>query len=125
MGAGDERAHGRQPEVGVDGERVGGDRRVGAEKRFRVGIVGRPDVAPLGVDDHEETRARVRLGGQPLQGSEASPAMALVEGRLELDQSNGADGGVEGDVGEPVEAVRRVADSPRVEDGPRGVEAPR
>ena len=119
---GDEAAHGVQAQVRVHGDGIGFQRRARAQVRLGVGVVSRPDVAPLDVQDDEQARA-AGLADQPGEGADPPPAVPLVERRLRLDQPDRGGRGGQREVSEPVQPVRGVAEPPLLQQRPRRVQA--
>ncbi len=107
----------------MDREGIGSERGIGSEKRFGVGVVGCPDVSPFCVHDDQEPHA-ARSGDQPLQGAKPTPPVTLVEGRLEFDKTDRPRCCAERYVGEAIQPLWRVPDSPRIQDRTRGVQSP-
>jgi hypothetical protein len=123
VGTGDEGVHGRQPQVRVDGDGVGLQRSTRTEKCLRVGIVGTADVSALGVQDDQQPCAP-RVRDEPAERPEPPPAVALEESGLGLDQSHRPGRGVKHDVSEALQALRVIAQPPRLKQGGRRVQAP-
>jgi hypothetical protein len=119
MGASHQGAHGPHTEIGVHGQGIGSEGSVDTEERLGVGIVGGPDISPLGVHDDQQP-GTARVGDQPLQGPEPTPPVPFVEGGLGFDQTDCPDCCAESDVGESVQPVGCVPDSPLVEYRPEG-----
>ena len=123
MGSSHEGAHGPYTEIGVHGKGIGSEGRVDTEERLGVGIVGGPDIFPLGVHDDQQP-GTARVSDQPLQGPEPTPPVPFVEGGLGFDQTDRPDCSPESDVGESVQPVGCVPDSPLVKYRPGGVQPP-
>jgi hypothetical protein len=96
----------------MHGDRVGGERSALAKVRLGVGVIGRPDVAALDVED-DELPSVAGAFDQPAEGTDTAPAVPLEERRLRLDQPDSPRGSRERDVSEPVKPVRAVAEAPR------------
>ncbi len=71
--------HRVQPEIRVNGDRVGFQWRARTEERLRVRGIGAADVAALHVENDQQPGA-AGIGGQPAQRPEPPPAVALEEG---------------------------------------------
>ena len=123
VGAGDEGVHGGQPEIRVNGDGVGLQRSAGAEEGLRIGLIGTADVTALDVQDDQQPRAPC-LRDEPAERPEPPPAMALEEGGLRFHQSHRSSRGLKHDIGEPVQPIRLIAQSPRLEQGGGRVQAP-
>ena len=121
-GPGDKRPHRAEAEVGMDGDRVGRERGALAQVRLGVGVVRRPDVAALDIEDDEQPGAAGPCD-QPVQRADATPAVPLEERRLRLDQPDRPGRGRQHDVGEPVEPVRAIAKPPALQQGGGRIQA--
>ena len=109
MGTGDKGVHGAQTEIRVDGQRIDPERGIVTEEGLGVGVVGGTDVPSFGIGDDQES-CTPGLGDGPLQGPKPTPAVALIEGGLHLDQAHRPDGSFESDVGKVIQTVGRIPD---------------
>src|SRR5699024_3212816 len=118
----DRRAQRLVPEVGAQGDRVDGRRRVLAEEGLAVGVGGGADVAALDVE-HGEAAGPAQLGQRPLEDRDPLRAEDLEEGRLRLDRSDRSAEGLDTGHREALEPSEVVGQAPRLEQAAVRVDA--
>ncbi len=103
-----------EPEIGAERHRIRFERGAGPEPGLAVRLLGRADVAALGVGDHEDAGG-ARLGDDPFERLVAGGAETLEEGDLRLNDSGAVPGGLDHTETELAGAVSRIVETPALE----------
>jgi hypothetical protein len=114
-GTGEKRCKRVDPEVGGDGDRVSADRALLAEEAIGVASVGRGDVTPFRVHQHEAA-CGAKGASELLEDAEPCRTEALEEGRLGFYDSEVLSCGLHDRLTETLQAIRVVGKTPGLED---------